>query len=245
MPPNDQPASIAPSLARIERGVGTLANGTASQTNGDIKVNGTSKTSAEAIKNPTVVPLEMLQKFQFTFLIRHPRSSIPSYYRCCIPPLAEKTGFTYFMPSEAGYQEMRKMFDYLRTVGEIGPVIAGQDNEQSNGTPKGPITNGYASNGPTSKNVDICVVDADDLLDHPADIIEAYCRVIGYKYDPAMLNWDTEKDHGHAEEAFAKWNGFHEDAIQSSELKPRQHVSTTAISGSSLHPAELALIVVP
>ncbi|MCJ1309327.1 hypothetical protein MMC25_002986 [Agyrium rufum] len=227
VPPNSQPASIAPSLTRIERGVGTLTNKNSTQTNGDTNSkipNGISKSSSEArVKNPTVVPLEMLQKFQFTFLIRHPRSSIPSYYRCCIPPLNGKTGFTHFMPSEAGYDEMRKMFDYLRAVGEIGPVVAGQNGKEVNGSSQAPTTSGHTGNESSSKNVDICVVDADDLLDNPAGIIEAYCQAIGYEYDPAMLNWDSKKDHGQAEEAFAKWNGFHEDAIHSSELKPRQH----------------------
>jgi len=42
-------------------------------------------------------------------------------------------------------------------------------------------------------------------------------------YDPEMLNWDTEIDHKQAKEAFEKWNGFHNDAIDSSSLKPRSH----------------------
>ncbi|KJZ77020.1 hypothetical protein HIM_03341 [Hirsutella minnesotensis 3608] len=63
--------------------------------------------------NPTVMPLEVLKRFHFAFLIRHPRRSIPSYYRCTIPPLLEKTGFAPFMPCEAGYKELAQLFDFL------------------------------------------------------------------------------------------------------------------------------------
>jgi hypothetical protein len=42
-----------------------------------------------------------------------------------------------------------------------------------------------------------------------------------------MLNWDTEEDHQRAKAAFEKWRGFHEDAINSTSLRPRNagHVS--------------------
>ncbi|KAL2886385.1 Branched-chain-amino-acid aminotransferase-like protein 2 [Ceratocystis lukuohia] len=73
----------------------------------------------EEPENPTTIPLEELQKFQFTFLIRHPRRSIPSYYRCTLPPLVEMTGFDEFMPNEAGYAELRRLFDYLIKSGVV------------------------------------------------------------------------------------------------------------------------------
>lgn len=50
--------------------------------------------------NPTVLPTDLLAKFHFTFLIRHPRRAIPSYYRCTVPPLDKQTGFYHFMVSE-------------------------------------------------------------------------------------------------------------------------------------------------
>ncbi len=162
-------------------------------------------TEAE-LGNPTVVPGEILKQFHFTFLIRHPRSSIPSYYRCTIPPLDAVTGFYNFMPSEAGYDELRRVFDFLRTQKQIGPAIAGQYD--------GPLPEGEVS---------ITVVDADDLLDNPHGIIEAYCNEVGLEYTPEMLNWNSEEDHKQARDAFEKWNGFHNDAIDSSSLKPRSH----------------------
>jgi hypothetical protein len=137
-----------------------------------------------------------LSAFHFTFLIRHPRSSIPSYYRCCQPPLSSLTGFSKFSPSEAGYVELRQVFDYLRSAGQIG-----------------------------SNSVEVCVVDADDLLDDPEGIIRAYCQKVGLEFSPKMLSWDGEEDEERAKKQFEKWRGFHEDAIDSKGLRKREHVS--------------------
>ncbi|KAF8538350.1 hypothetical protein BDD12DRAFT_842718 [Trichophaea hybrida] len=73
----------------------------------------------DGIKNPTVVPLSRLRNFQFTFLIRNPRRSIPSFYRCTRPPVSEVTRWYYFLAEEAGYRELRTMFDYLRATGVV------------------------------------------------------------------------------------------------------------------------------
>ncbi len=35
--------------------------------------------------------------------------------------------------------------------------------------------------------VSITVIDADDLLDHSAEVIEAFCREVGIDYTPDML----------------------------------------------------------
>lgn len=69
--------------------------------------------------NPTTIPLDILKRFHFTFLIRHPRRSIPSYYRCTVPPLDEVTGFYEFMPNEAGYLELVRLFDFLLETGVV------------------------------------------------------------------------------------------------------------------------------
>ncbi|KAH0149971.1 NAD(P)-binding protein, partial [Aureobasidium melanogenum] len=214
-PPDGKPASIAPSLMQVKRGVGTngsnpltdIANASKSaETNGAVEKSPPYPYATEAEPgNPTVVPTEILNKFHFAFLIRHPKHSIPSYWRCTIPPLDAITGFYNFMPSEAGYDEQRRLFDYLRSCGQIGPKLAGQDGEQKSGV------------------ADICVIDADDLLDNPSAILEQFCKSVGIEYSPSMLNWDNEEDHTQAKEAFEKWKGFHEDAINSTELKPRTH----------------------
>jgi hypothetical protein len=67
-----------------------------------------------------VLPASLLGTFHFTFLIRHPRRAVPSYFRCTVPPLDAVTGFTHFMPSEAGYVELRRLFEYLLARGSTG-----------------------------------------------------------------------------------------------------------------------------
>lgn len=165
--------------------------------------------------NPTIIPKALLDKFHFTFLIRDPHSSIPSYYRCTIPPLDDVTGFYEFYPSEAGYDELRRFFDYARGVGLVQqkePVME-DGADDANG-----------SNGQT-ETPEVCLIDADDLLDDPEGILRAYCKSVGLEFHPEMMNWDTEEDQQHAKEVFEKWKGFHEDAIYSNDLKPRKHVS--------------------
>lgn len=245
LPPNHQEARLAPSLQTIKRGVGTnnaSLNGgvgsdkdAAADTDSGVgftpsnsrpeSPNSPSKAapfpyenSKTEGKNPTVVPRDILEKFHFTFLIRHPRSAIPSYYRCCIPPLVERTQFTPFMPEEAGYDELRRLFDYLKDEGIVGPKVAGRDGELKEG------------------QVEICVIDADDMLDDPEGILRQYCDSIGLDFSQAMLQWDSEESHAFAKEQFEKWNGFHDDAINSTDLKPRAHVSSRPVAArSALH----------
>lgn len=161
--------------------------------------------------NPTVLPKDLLATYHFIFLIRHPKYSIPSYYRCTLPPLDKMTGWDYLRKDEAGYSELRELFDYLRKEDLIGPKSAGQAGTANN-------TNGSA------QSVEICVVDADDLLDNPSGMIEAVCKTTGIDYKPEMLVWDTEEDQALAKREFEKWKGFHEDAIDSTELRARTHV---------------------
>ena len=113
------------------------------------------------------------------------------------------------MPSEAGYDELRRVFDYLVSLNHVGPARAGHAEDLKDG------------------EVSITVIDADDLLDNPEGVIRAYCKEVGIEFTPKMLVWDTEEEHQAAKEAFEKWKGFHEDAINSSSLKPRDaaHVS--------------------
>lgn len=145
----------------------------------------------EEPNNPTVIPFDMLKQFHFTFLIRHPRRSVPSYWRCCIPPLREVSGFDYFLPSEMGYEELVKFLDWAIERGLV-------DKDR------------------------LTVVDADDLLDNPEAIIRKYCERTGLVFDPSMLKWN-DADQEHAEKLFAKWNGFHDDALSNRELKGRTH----------------------
>jgi len=123
------------------------------------------------------------------------------------------TGFDYFDPAEAGYRELRMLFEYLVSAGHIGPTIAGSGERTH-------ALDGVTGNG----TVDICVVDADDMLDNPSGVIEAYCKSVGIDYDPGSLKWDDEECQQNAKEIFDKWKGFHEDALDSKELRPRTRV---------------------
>ncbi|KAK3117861.1 hypothetical protein LTR53_000411 [Teratosphaeriaceae sp. CCFEE 6253] len=231
VPPEHQDAHVAPSLQRVKRGVGTeeelnehgglglSLQRTLSARDSGVDMKGTAShsppksppfpydTPAEP-SNPTVVPREILERFHFTFLIRHPKFAVPSYYRCCVPPLVERTGFNPFMPSEAGYVELRALFDYCKDTGLVGPKVCDRADSAPYGKDSG---------------IEICVIDADDLLDDPETVLRKYCGSIGLEFNQEMLNWDNEEDHVYAREAFEKWNGFHDDAIYSKDLKPRAH----------------------
>ncbi|GLI79589.1 hypothetical protein PoHVEF18_007927 [Penicillium ochrochloron] len=273
LPPAGKPASIAPSLRRIKRGVGTttngddhssangvngatngtthtnghataptngVANGTVSNgvtnghatngvTNGVHEVNGhgtngTSNGTTNSVSrraypydtpaeagNPTVMPREIQERFHFAFLIRDPHFSVPSYYRCTIPPLDEVTGFHNYDPREAGYDELRRHFDYLVREGLVGPRVATRPDVK------------VESCGAKETVHEICVIDADDMLDSPAATIEAFCNSVGVQYDPSLLTWDTQEDYDFACHCFEKWRGFHNDAIESKALVARTH----------------------
>lgn len=114
------------------------------------------------------------------------------------------------MSCEAGYLELRTLFDFLNAKGIVGPALAGEPS---------------SSNG----EISIAVVDADDMLDKPAKMIEAFCKEVGIEYKPEMLFWDTEEDHQFATEKFEKWIGFHDDAIQSTSLRARAHAQVVCL----------------
>ncbi|KAI3394166.1 hypothetical protein diail_3176, partial [Diaporthe ilicicola] len=183
-------------------------------TNGFVNgpTNASDNAAAEEEDNPTVMPTEMLRGFHWTFLIRHPRRSIPSYYRCTIPPLSELTGFHDFMPSEAGYDELRRLFDYLLDQGIIGPAKAGDE---------APLDEALNDSEREPNSCSITVIDADDLLNNPEAILRTYCKEVGIDYSPAMLQWGDDDNQQYASKAFEKWYGFHHDAIDSTCLKPR------------------------
>ena len=174
------------------------------------------------------MPEPLLRKFHFTFLIRHPRRAIPSYYRCTIPPLDKVTGFYHFLPSEAGYDELRRLFDFLKERGAIGPKVsqasrATNGEDGVNGDASLRNGSGHGAEGSGDGEVEITVIDADDLLDNPDKVIRSYCDAVGIDYSPDMLKWGDEASQRDAVNAFEKWKGFHEDAIGSTSLKPREN----------------------
>lgn len=172
---------IVPSL----RHPGTLAN----PAKGVLPIERLSRDGIQP-NNPTVIPLEFLSGFHYTFLIRNPTRSIPSLYECSTPPKSSTTGWHGFKASDAGYKEMRRLFDYLRRIEQIGPNTGNE----------------------------ICVIDAEDLLAYPEEIVKRFCASIGLPFDREMLRWDTEKDQQRAQDAFKNWAPFHEAVLKSTSL---------------------------
>jgi hypothetical protein len=67
----------------------------------------------------------------------------------------------------------------------------------------------------------LVVLDADDMLDDPAGTLEDFCKRVGVEWDEdRMLNW-TAEDADRARVLFKASEGWHDNALESSSLKPR------------------------
>ncbi|KAL8722931.1 MAG: hypothetical protein Q9181_007393, partial [Wetmoreana brouardii] len=156
------------------------------------------------ISNPTLLPTSILHSFQFVFLIRKPSSSVPSLYRCFIPPLSGQTDERTLDATELGYRELRILFDYLHSptscLSKAGPVATPCERDRKNA----PL-----------------LIDAEDFLSNPDAIIRSLCSRLAIPYSPSMLIWDTAEDHDFALSLFEKFAGYHEDALNSTGLKPK------------------------
>jgi hypothetical protein len=57
-----------------------------------------------------------------SFMIRHPAKAISSlYFKSCIDN--EKTGYTHFDPTEAGYTAMAELMEHLEAIPECPPIV--------------------------------------------------------------------------------------------------------------------------
>lgn len=77
--------------------------------------------------NPTLIPTEALldPSIVHTFLIRTPAKACPSYHRLCYP--GAPTDFEFYDPEEAGYRELRLLFDFLRSKGRDPLILDAED----------------------------------------------------------------------------------------------------------------------
>ncbi|KAK6839260.1 hypothetical protein PG987_005126 [Apiospora arundinis] len=179
-----------------------------------------SDASASEISNPTVLPDEILRGYHFTFLIRHPRFSIPSLYKISTPPGSDTTGWHGFHSDDAGYLELRTLFDYLKSTRQIGPVVASgafAPNGQGTSAREG------SSQASPDTSVEICVIDAEDLLKEPEKVCRAYCASAGLRFDPSMLSWQSADDQRRAQDAFQKSWAIHVDALSSKSFDPSKN----------------------
>ena len=154
--------------------------------------------TSDELTNPSLFPTSILLNFRFVFLIRNPSASIPSLYRCFLPPLSELTGEEYLDPDELGYRETRLLFDYLYPVHSRSPSF--------------PFDATLGSDAPV-------LIDADDLLSHPESIVRSVCTHLDITFSTSMLSWSSVDDQSHAHELFSKYAGYHEDALKSAGLR--------------------------
>ena len=168
VPPGHRPVTIAPSVLRI--GYDNPANGAHSP---GIRVKATvpdeyaietsssnfyalcSPVIAE-VGNPTVLPSPLLENFQWVCLIRLPVDSVPSYYGLTFEPYSSLNGMYYFLPNDVSYSELRAMFDYLCSINAVGSTESEPDHVGS------------------GRKANICIIDSDDLVDRPADVIKGF-----------------------------------------------------------------------
>ena len=67
------------------------------------------------------------------------------------------------------------------------------------------------------------VIDADDLLLNPSGYMKEYCSRTGLPYRDRMLTWQA----GVVPKGWEQWEGWHDDAINSSGLKKRERKKPT------------------
>lgn len=141
-------------------------------------------------------------KKKVVILVRAPHLSVPSYYRCCIPPLSARTGFDFYDPDEAGYRELRILYDHLKKSADNDDDV--------------PL-----------------IIDSADLCRNPRCVIQSVCDHAGIEFRESMLEW--EQNSAHEQQLFKKWNGFHDDALNSRGFKAtkEKQQSTLATSGET------------
>ena len=63
------------------------------------------------------------------------------------------------------------------------------------------------------------VVDSDDLLENPNDMVKAFCESVGIEFMPDALTWEMGSDTGQ----YSWWDGgsFHQNLKNSTGLKPQ------------------------
>lgn len=84
-----------------------------------------------------VVSVEDLRQMNHIFLIRSPELACPSYFRCCVGDAAKETNFSHYDPDEAGYRELRALFDHVRKLGFNGSnAVVVIDAETLTGDPE-------------------------------------------------------------------------------------------------------------
>jgi hypothetical protein len=122
-----------------------------------------------------------------------------------------KTQWNGFRPVDAGYAELRTLFDYLKESGIIGPEIASSPApvEEHCGAST------ESADTPRNRQTAICVVESDSLLANPEQALKLYCEAIGCVFRPSMLHWDNACEKRKAERHYLVDQGFHDRVLDS------------------------------
>lgn len=128
--------------------------------------------------------LSGLRTFTHTFLIRRPDKAIHSLYKSG-EAISEEYGA--FDPNEAGFRALHKIYDYVKGVLGVSPVI----------------------------------VDADDLLCAPNEMMETYCKAVGITYLPGMTEWEPGMVEDWREAGGGWLPDWYSEVAQSSGFKKR------------------------
>jgi hypothetical protein len=120
--------------------------------------------------NPTVIPLAFLWRFHFAFLIGHPRHSIPSYAGAQSLPLAK----TLASPSTNRPKMDIRSFGCFSITYEALESLALPLLYEN-------LTRSAGSSGSPKWDVEVCVIDAEDLLGNPAYMVRKYCESVGIR----------------------------------------------------------------
>ncbi|PWN31505.1 uncharacterized protein FA14DRAFT_166128 [Meira miltonrushii] len=173
----------------------------------------------DPLENPTILPIDLLRRFKHTFLMRTPKKSVPSYWKCVQDGAA---GFAYFDAAEAGYVELKLLYDWM-----ANPKSTFHTAEETNDAHLIP---GQVQAQPMPPPL----VDASDLLARPDDVVARYCAAIGVPFDDGMLSWESGTVN-----AFNSWQGYHTAAQNSTGFKretpvdPSAEQAETFLNGSS------------
>ena len=143
-----------------------------------------------------------------------------SYYVSphCLPQMRELLG--------GSYKHVRHSFMIRHPAKAISSLYYKSciDNEKTGYTHFDPAEAGYTAMAAMMAHLDeqpdcppYAIIDADDLLEDPAGVMEAYCDALGLPFDESILSWQP----GPVPELASPWTGWTDDVQQSSGIRRR------------------------
>ena len=143
-----------------------------------------------------------------------------SYYVSphCLPQMRELLG--------GSYKHVRHSFMIRHPAKAISSLYYKSciDNEKTGYTHFDPAEAGYTAMAAMMAHLDeqpdcppYAIIDADDLLEDPAGMMEAYCDALALPFDESMLSWQP----GPVPELASPWTGWTDDVQQSSGIRRR------------------------